>query len=167
MGHPGVSMVGTTPPASCDDAGMTVDSSQMAAALGLTPHPEGGYYVETWRGPATGDGRSTGTAIYYLLEERSHWHRVDADELWLFHAGAPLTLSIAADGATPNDVELGPDIDAGQRPQALVPAGSWQSAVSAGPWTLVSCVVVPGFDFDGFELAPPGWSPSEWSPPAG
>ena len=131
-------------------------SDELIAALGLAPHPEGGWYAETWRGEAGPDGRAVGTAIYFLLRagERSHWHRVDAAEVWLWHAGAPLELSIEHE-----TVVLGPDVAAGQRPQAVVPVGAWQAATSQGDWTLVSCVVTPGFEFDGFELAPPGWSP--------
>ena len=128
-----------------------LDPDSLIGSLGLSPHPEGGHFVETWRGPDRGDGRATGTAIYFLLRagERSHWHRVDADEIWLYHLGAPLRLSIA--GA---DQLLGADT-----PQVLVPAGAWQSAEPTGEFTLVSCIVVPGFEFAGFELAPPGWEP--------
>jgi predicted cupin superfamily sugar epimerase len=120
-------------------------------SLGMAPHPEGGHYVETWRGPDRGDGRATATAIYFLLRagERSHWHRVDADEIWLHHFGSPLRLSIDED-----DHLLGPD-----QPQILVPAHAWQAALPTGEFTLVSCIVVPGFEFTGFELAPPGWQP--------
>jgi uncharacterized protein len=124
----------------------------MIESLGMRPHPEGGHYVETWRGPDRGDGRATGTAIYFMLRagERSHWHRVDADEIWLFHLGTPLRLSIG-------DTEhvLGPE-----QPQVVVPAAAWQSAEPLGEYTLVSCIVVPGFEFSGFELAPPGWEPT-------
>ena len=130
--------------------------------LGLAPHPEGGWYRETWRAPAGADGRSPGTAIHFLLEakQRSHWHRVDADELWLWHAGAPLVLSIAEAGVT-REHRLGGDVVAGEVPQLRVPAGCWQAAVAPNGWALVSCVVVPGFDFAGFELAPQGWQPSD------
>jgi predicted cupin superfamily sugar epimerase len=134
---------------------------EIISALDLRPHPEGGHYRETWRGPAGPDGRAVGTAIYFLLGagERSRWHRVDADEMWLFHVGAPLVVSIT-DGA--GDVvtqRLGADLAAGERPQLRVPPGHWQSAVGSGAWSLVSCVVAPGFEFAGFELAAPGWSP--------
>lgn len=124
--------------------------------LDLQPHPEGGHYRETWRHD-TGDGtRGAGTAIYYLLRagERSHWHRVDAAEIWHFHAGDPLELRI--DG---KPFRLGNDIAAGERPQIVVPAGAWQSAESSGAWTLVGCTVSPAFNFDGFELAPPDFQP--------
>lgn len=136
------------------------DVGQIIAALGMQPHPEGGHYVETWRGPDRGDGRATATAINFLLGpgERSHWHRVDADEIWLHHAGAALHLSVSTDG-TRTDHVLGSDLAGGQRPQVVVPAGAWQAAEPAGPFTLVSCVVAPGFDFAGFELAPPDWRP--------
>lgn len=151
-------MVGLSP--WCDTRDM--DAQDVIDRLGLVPHPEGGQYAETWRGPATGDGRAIATAIHFLLRrgERSHWHRVDADEIWLHHAGAPLVLSIAdSDDGAPVDHVLGSDLAAGQHPQIRVPAHAWQAAVSTGDWTLVSCVVSPGFEFDGFELAPPGWAP--------
>ena len=122
------------------------------ATLGMRPHPEGGHYVETLRDTAGADGRARATAIYFLLRqgERSHWHRVDATEIWLWHAGAPLALSIEKTRVT-----LGPDLAAGERPQAVVPAHAWQAAEGLGAWTLVSCVVAPGFEFAGFELAAP------------
>lgn len=132
-------------------------AEELIATLGLQPHPEGGWYAETWRGEPGPDGRAVGTAIYFLLQagERSHWHRVDAAEVWLWHAGAPLEVSIDQEV-----VVLGPDVGAGQAPQAVVPKDAWQAAVSTGGWTLVSCIVTPGFEFEGFELAPPGWSPT-------
>ena len=140
------------------------EAEAIIAALGLTPHPEGGWYAETWRAPA-GDGtRPAGTAIYFLLKagQHSHWPRVDAAEVWLWHAGAPLTLKTALAAAGPaRRVTLGPDLASGARPQAVVPAGHWQSAISLGAFTLVSCVVAPGFRFDGFELAPPGFGVPE------
>jgi predicted cupin superfamily sugar epimerase len=125
--------------------------------LELQPHPEGGWYRETRKGPDIG-GRASGTAILFLLQagERSHWHRVDADEIWLWHAGAPLVLSMGIDEA--GETRLGPDVLGGEVVQAVVPTGWWQAAWSLGPWTLVSCTVSPGFRFEGFELAPPGWS---------
>ncbi|WP_156842920.1 cupin domain-containing protein [Novosphingobium aquimarinum] len=132
------------------------------ARLGLTPHPEGGWYRETWRAPAAEGERASATSIHFLLEDgqRSHWHRVDAAELWFWHAGAPLTLEIAQDEAGPIErIRLGPQVLAGDKPQGLVPAGWWQAARALGDWSLVSCVVSPGFDFAGFELAPEGWSP--------
>lgn len=136
------------------------DVDDIIAALGLQAHPEGGWFVETWRSPAAPGARAASTAIYFVLRagERSHWHTVDADEIWLHHAGAPLLLR-STDGATIDEWLLGSDLAAGQRPQAIVPAGFWQSASSTGEWTLVSCVVAPGFEFSGFELAPPGWEP--------
>ncbi|HEX8804044.1 MAG TPA: cupin domain-containing protein, partial [Acidimicrobiales bacterium] len=136
--------------------------------LGLVPHPEGGWYAETWRdgapgGDGAGDGadRGSGTAIYYLLADgqRSHWHRVDATEIWHAYAGAPLHLWVHDGHGPTTEVLLGPELAAGQVPQAIVPAGAWQSAWPAGPWSLVGCTVSPAFTFDGFELAPPGWSP--------
>ena len=130
--------------------------------LGLKPHPEGGHFRETFRDTAPGaDGRAASTAAYYLLArgERSHWHRLDAAEIWHWYAGAPLQLEIAA---TPGRVErltLGGDISAGLRPQALVPANTWQAAQTTGDCTLAGCTVAPGFDFARHELAPKEWSP--------
>lgn len=131
--------------------------------LGLAPHPEGGWYRETWRGDPGADGRSRGTAIHFLLEggQRSHWHRVDADELWLWHAGAALEVLVADAAGAVITTRLGGDVVAGEAPQCLVPAGCWQSTEAPTGWALVSCVVVPGFDFAGFELAPPGWTPAQ------
>ena len=126
------------------------------AKLGLQPHPEGGWYRQTWVGPEV-DGRASGTAILFLLKagERSHWHQVDADEIWLWHAGAPLVLSMGVDRAVEH--RLGPDVLGTEVVQQVVPAGWWQAAWSTGDWTLVSCTVSPGFRFEGFELAPAGW----------
>jgi predicted cupin superfamily sugar epimerase len=129
--------------------------------LDLKPHPEGGHYRETFRDARTMDGgRAASTAIYFLLArgERSHWHRIDAVETWHWHAGAPLTLRIH-DGGMTQTVRLGPDLAAGERPQGIVPTGAWQAAESLGDWTLCGCTVAPGFEFSGFELAPPGWEP--------
>ena len=123
--------------------------------LNLQPHPEGGWFRETWR--ADNEGRATGTCIYFLLQrgERSHWHRVDATEIWLYHAGAPLILSIsAADDGPATDYVLSPDLTNGA-PQLIVPRNHWQAAHSTGHYTLVSCSVSPGFEFTGFELASP------------
>jgi predicted cupin superfamily sugar epimerase len=119
-------------------------------ALGLAPHPEGGWYAETWREDAT-------TAIYFLLPagEVSRWHRIDRTEIWHYYAGAALELRVAGAGA----VVLGPDLGAGQRPQAVVPAAAWQTARSLGDYTLAGCTVSPAFEFAGFELAPEGWEP--------
>ena len=109
------------------------------------------------------DGREAGSAIYHLLRagERSAWHRVDATEIWHHYAGAPLRLSLAAGSGLESARHhvLGPDIEAGQRPQLIVPAGDWQAAQSVGAWTLVGCTVAPAFTFEGFELAPSGWEP--------
>lgn len=134
-----------------------MSAGEIIERLGLRPHPEGGWYRETWKGPEVG-GRASGTAILFLLQagERSHWHRVDADEIWLWHAGAPLVLSMGVEAAT--EVRLGPDVLGGEAVQAVVPAGWWQAARPLGEWVLVSCTVSPGFRFEGFELAPPGWS---------
>jgi len=136
------------------------EAERIIAELSLAPHPEGGWYRQTWIAEAAPGARAAGTAILFLLRagERSHWHRVDAAEIWHFHAGAPLILSIAAEDTGPaHDLRLGADVLAGETPQGLVPAGYWQAARSTGAWTLVGCTVSPGFRFEGFELAPPGF----------
>ena len=140
---------------------MTAD--EIVRLLDLKPHPEGGHYRETWRAAAVEGERPAGTAIYYLLKrgEASHWHRVDADETWHFYAGEALELYLSADGKSRETRRLGTDLTAGERPQIIVPAGHWQSARPAGAWTLVGCTVSPGFRFEGFEMAPPGWSPGQ------
>ena len=137
-------------------------AAEIVLALDLKPHPEGGYFRETFRDPRSVDReRAASTAIYFLLArgQRSHWHRVDAAEIWHFYAGAPLRLEIAQAPASAVTMTLGPDLAAGERPQAVVPAGAWQAAESLGDWTLVGCTVAPGFDFAGFELAPVAWEP--------
>jgi hypothetical protein len=137
-------------------------AAAMIRALDLKPHPEGGYYRETFRDPHMINGRAASTAILFLLArgERSHWHRIDAVEIWHFHAGAPLKLEIV-DGSKEEILRLGNDVHADEVPQATVPARAWQAAESLGDWTLVGCTVAPGFSFDGFELAAAGWSPRE------
>ena len=138
------------------------------ARLGLAPHPEGGWYRETWRAAGETPGaRGAGTAILFLLEagRGSHWHRVDAAELWIFQAGSPLALKTAATDAGPVEtVRLGADVLAGDTPQHVVAPGEWQAAEASlgagvGGWSLVACVVVPAFEFAGFEMAPAGWAP--------
>lgn len=154
-------------------------AKQVIAELGLSPHPEKGFYAETFRDSATlppspspssdsdsSEARAHSTCIYYLLEGEaglSHWHRVrDAVEIWHHYAGAPLRLSLAWDDGSPvRDVVLGTDFVSGERPQAIVERGQWQHAVSLGDWTLVGCTVAPAFTFESFEMAPPGWEPSE------
>ena len=133
----------------------------MIRLLELKPHPEGGHFRETFRDPRQIDGRAVSTAIYFLLArgERSHWHRVDAVEVWHWYAGASLALDIACPSGTIERVMLGADLAAGERPQAVVPVHAWQAAQSLGDWTLVGCTVAPGFEFSGFELAPQGWTP--------
>ena len=139
-----------------------LSAADVIARLELRPHPEGGYYRETFR-DAQGDarGRSVGTAIYYLLTRgnRSHWHRIDAAEIWHYYAGSALSLEIAHDGCSKHTVKLGPDLGAGERPQAIVPASAWQCAETSGDWTLVGCTVAPAFEFAHFEMAPNGWEP--------
>jgi predicted cupin superfamily sugar epimerase len=138
----------------------TATAEEIIALLRLEPHPEGGHYRQTWMAEAAPGARPSGTCIYFLLKagERSHWHRVDADEIWLWHAGAALELSISLSEAGPRlDHRLGPDLLGQERPQIIVPARHWQAARSLGDWTLVSCTVSPGFRFEGFELAAPGF----------
>lgn len=140
-------------------------ASDLILQLGLAPHPEGGFFRETWRASAGEGERAASTAIVFLLgaQDRSHWHTVDADEIWIWQGGDPLILEIAAHDATPPVQHiLGPDHAAGHQLQGVVPIGQWQAAsVSSGPhgYALVSCIVAPGFDFAGFSLAPPGWNP--------
>ena len=144
-----------------------MSSSSLTAAdivrlLDLVAHPEGGHFRETFRDRRTDGGRPASTAIYFLLArgERSHWHRIDAVEVWHFYAGAPLLLETAVhEGPAVTRVTLGPDLAAGEQPQALVPAGARQTAESLGAWTLAGCTVAPGFEFERFELAPEGWRP--------
>ncbi len=140
---------------------MPPSAADIIARLALQPHPEGGHYRETFRDSRTdADGRACSTAIFFLLArgERSHWHRIDAVEIWHYYAGSALTLQIA-DDRDRRHVTLGPDLAAGELPQAIVPARAWQAAESTGNWTLVGCTVAPGFDFATFELAPTGWTP--------
>lgn len=141
------------------------EAKAIIEALRLVPHPEGGWYRETWRAPAEPGERAAATAIHFLLEshQRSHWHRVDASEVWLWHAGDPLMLEVSdgAEGPVRNMV-LGPRVRDGQLPQYVIAPGEWQAAAplpgEAG-YTLVSCVVAPAFEFAGFELAPESWRP--------
>ncbi|WP_395328607.1 cupin domain-containing protein [Novosphingobium sp. BL-8H] len=143
------------------------DPAAIISRLQLAPHPEGGWYRETWRAAAANGQRPTATAIHFLLEahQRSHWHRVDAAELWFWHAGAPIALSIAPQDAGPvTRTVLGGRVLEGEAAQVLVPIGHWQAAEPLGGWALVSCVVSPGFHFGGFELAAPDWSPGNAAP---
>jgi len=131
-------------------------AAEIIALLDLAPHPEGGWYRQTFRDTVGPEARGASTAIYFLLEagQESRWHRVDAAEVWHYYAGAPLLLTIGGD-----EHRLGSDLAAGERPQAIAPVGDWQKARSLGDWTLVGCTVAPGYDFAGFEMAPEGWSP--------
>ena len=140
-------------------------SADIIRILDLKPHPEGGHYRETLRDSMSYNDRPVSTAIYFLLagEEVSHWHRIDSVEVWHWYAGAPLALAVYLDGEKVMNVRLGAELVSGERPQAFVPAGAWQSARSLGPWTLVGCTVAPGFQFDRFEMAPPGWEPGKKS----
>lgn len=138
-------------------------AAEIIETLNMEPHPEGGYYIQTFR-DEQGAPRGASTAIYYLLEkgQRSHWHKVtDASEVWLWHAGGALELSISDDGHETTKHILGMDLKAGERPQCIVKANAWQSAAPLGEWTLVSCTVAPGFEFSSFEMAPPDWKPSQ------
>ncbi|MEM9437293.1 MAG: cupin domain-containing protein [Pseudomonadota bacterium] len=133
---------------------MTADD--IIAKLALEPHPEGGFYRQTWI--AAGEGRTSGTSIYFLLRDggASHWHRVDATEIWHYYSGAPLILSISpTDEGPATDHMLGANLEAGQEPQLIVPEGHWQAARTTGDYTLVGCTVSPAFRFEGFELAAP------------
>jgi predicted cupin superfamily sugar epimerase len=143
-----------------------LSAADIVRLLALQPHPEGGFFRETFRDPPQIEGgRAVSTLIYFLLAKGdvSHWHRVDATEVWHFYAGAPLALTLSADGCDSTTHRLGPDLVAGERPQLVVSAGTWQSARSLGAWTLSGCTVAPGFTFDGFEMAPPGWRPARGS----
>jgi predicted cupin superfamily sugar epimerase len=144
------------------DKNSCLSAAQVIERLKLEPHPEGGHFRETFRDAPHDGTRSASTAIYYLLAqgEVSHWHRVDACEVWHWYAGAALELRIAPpDGAAASAV-LGPDIQKGQRPQIVVAKDHWQSARSLGVWTLAGCTVAPGFEYSGFEMAPEGWEPA-------
>jgi uncharacterized protein len=140
--------------------GMTV--AEIVTRMGLAPHPEGGFYRETFRDSAEHEGRAHSTAIYYLLGrgDRSAWHRVDAVEIWHHYAGAPLAMRLSEDGKTVEAVRLGKDMRGGERHQVVVPRHWWQTAESMGDWTLAGCTVAPGFVFSGFEMAPPGFDPA-------
>lgn len=140
-----------------------MDAGDVIASLGMQPHPEGGWYVETWRAPAgDGAGRPAVSTILYLLAEgdHSHWHRVDAAEIWQHAGGDALELRVWDDGETAvTTYHLAGDLEPGSAIQAAVPAGAWQAARPLGAWALVGCIVAPAFEFDGFELAPPNWEP--------
>jgi predicted cupin superfamily sugar epimerase len=134
--------------------------------LGLRPHPEGGHYREVYRHVPAGGGRGDLTVIYFLLAagECSAWHRIDATEVWHYHAGAPLRLDIGEEGGEIRSVTLGTDFAAGETAQGIVPPHAWQSARSLGAWTLVGCTVAPAFLFETFEMAPEGWTPEAGKP---
>jgi len=141
-----------------------LSAAEIIRLLDLQPHPEGGHFRETFRDPRRDSrGRAVSTLIYFLLRasEASRWHRVDAAEVWHYYAGAALELRMSQSGKDISVHRLGADLIAGEHPQYVVPAHYWQSARSLGRWTLVGCTVAPGFEFSGFELAPPHWSPGE------
>lgn len=142
-------------------------AEELIEALDLAPHPEGGWYRETWRSPAEPGERAAASAVYYLIEpgQTSQWNRVDADEMWLWHSGDPLELAFAeSDDGPIRRVRLGGRIGQGEQPQVIVPARQWQSAApvdgGAAGYTFLSCIVAPAFEFSGYELAPAGWSPA-------
>lgn len=138
----------------------TLTAAEIIATLRMERHPEGGWYAQTFIDEGEAGNRAQSTAIYYLLErgDRSHWHRIDAVEVWHYYAGAPIELSLS-DGVTTELHVLGADLMDGQMPQVVVPRRAWQGAKTLGDWTLVGCTVAPGFLFSGFELAPPDWQP--------
>jgi len=140
-----------------------MEAGDVVAALAMRPHPEGGWYVETWRAPSGEPGaRPAVSTILYLLAvgERSHWHRVDAAEVWQHAGGDPIELRIWTEGdAAVTTYRLATNLEPGSVVQKVVPAGSWQAARPLGSWGLVGCIVAPAFEFAGFELAPPGWEP--------
>lgn len=143
---------------------MSTEALALVRRFGLKPHPEGGWYRETFRDvPADPAGRPRSTAIYYMLEagETSEWHRVtDAAEVWHWYAGGPLVITVSENGHDASVHRLGPDLAAGEEPQFVVPAGWWQTATTLGAYTLVGCTVAPGFTFESFEMAPPNWRPT-------
>ncbi len=135
-----------------------MNAQEIIEQLSLSPHPEGGHFRETWR--AGGPGRPAGTSIYFLLQggEYNQWHKVDAAEIWHFYAGAPLILRVSGSDEGPaHEHRLGPDLSAGEHPQVVIPPGHWQRAECTGAYTLVGCTVSPGFQFEGFQLAAPGF----------
>jgi predicted cupin superfamily sugar epimerase len=144
---------------------MDLTAQEIITRLSLQPHPEGGWFRETWREPAPDSPRGLATAIHFLLKpgERSHWHRIDAAELWLHQGGGPLRLKIVLDGQI-SETRLGPDLAGGERLQVLVPAGAWQAAEPLQTWSLAACIVAPAFSFESFELAPPGFDPMDRAP---
>ncbi|MEO1028176.1 MAG: cupin domain-containing protein [Pseudomonadota bacterium] len=137
--------------------------NEIVRLLDLAPHPEGGWYHQTYQTPTQADERASATVIHYLLaaDQVSAWHKVDADEGWFWHAGAPLALTQSPpDGKGASSIQLGPDLRLDQKPHHVIPADHWQTAESLGAWTLVSCMVAPGFQFSGFEMAPGDWRPT-------
>ena len=144
---------------------MTTDmtSDDVIRILGLEPHPEGGHYRQVYEHVPTDGGRGFMNSIYFLLRagDRSHWHRLDAPEIWSYHAGSPVTVSVWIEGRPVETHRLGNNLATGERPQVMVPAGAWQAGESLGDWSLIGCVVAPAFQFSGFELAPRDWSPPE------
>jgi uncharacterized protein len=139
-----------------------LSAGEIISLLELERHPEGGWYRQTFEDTPEAGQRAQSTAIYYLLEgeDNSHWHRVDAVEVWHWYSGAPLRMRLSHEGKVIDEYTLGPDLSAGQRPQVIVPKQSWQTAKSLGDWTLVGCTVAPGFQFSGFEMAPAAWEPA-------
>ena len=139
-----------------------MDASEIIDSLGLIPHPEGGWYRETWRHADGPDGQGHASAIYFLLVagERSHWHRVEGAEMWHFYDGAPLELWMAETSSRgPTSRCSAPTCWPASARSCWCRPGWWQAASSRGDYTLVGCTVAPGFEFASFELAPEGWAP--------
>jgi predicted cupin superfamily sugar epimerase len=136
---------------------MDVDAREIIRLLDLRPHPEGGFYRETWGTRTKLAGKPAGTSIYYLLRknEVSRWHRVPSDRSWQWCAGAPLELILSEDKEDQNQLVLGPDLEQDEEPQIHVPNSWWQKARTLGDWTLVQCTAAPGYVFEGYEMAPP------------
>lgn len=131
-----------------------ITAKDIIEQLQLAPHPEGGFYRRTFCNAEGPGDRGKMSTIYYLLEQQGFalWHRFDADEMWFWHAGSPMTLEIGKNQTAEQTHLLGPDITAGQSPQLLIPANHWQRAKSNGAWSLVSCAVSPGFLFENLDL---------------
>jgi len=143
---------------------MTADltADDVIRVLELIPHEEGGHFCEIYRDVRVDGGRGQLSSIYFLLRagKPSTWHRFDATEVWCYHAGSPVELTTYAEGCAVEKYRIGCNLAAGEKPQVTVPAGTWQTAITLGDWSLSGCVVAPAFQYEGFELAPEGWSPS-------
>ena len=136
-------------------------ANDIIVRLNLQPHPEGGFFRETFRQQPEGGARGALALIYYLLPKthRSAWHRIDATEVWHFVCGDPLRLTLFSDNRGHRRVVVGAPLESEESPNVVVEPWTWMSAVSLGAWTLVSCTTAPAFEDAGFELAPPDWQP--------